>query len=106
MKVDETLVLSINEAFDSIKIYNRDKIIYNTKKNDSQSVYIELKKFRLGKNNIKVVSYYKNTIKSKDINFIILNNFSSATPHTLLACFIFPCGQSSRFSSKILNEAL
>ena len=24
MKVDETLVLSINEAFDSIKIYNRD----------------------------------------------------------------------------------
>ena len=74
MKVDETLVLSINEAFDSIKIYNRDKIIYNTKKNDSQSVYIELKKFRLGKNNIKVVSYYKNTIKSKDINFIILND--------------------------------
>ena len=44
-------------------------MFYNTKKNDSQSVYIELKKFRLGKNNIKVISYYKNNIKSKDINF-------------------------------------
>ena len=74
MKLDETFILSINEVFDSIKIHNRDKIIYETKKNDSQSVYIELKKFRLGKNNIKVVSYYKNTIKSKDINFIILND--------------------------------
>ena len=74
MKLDETFILSINEVFDSIKIHNRDKIIYETKKNDSQSIHIELKKFRLGKNNIKVVSYYKNNIKSKDINFIILND--------------------------------
>ena len=69
MKLDETFILSINEVFDSIKIHNRDKIIYETKKNDSQSIHIELDKFRLGKNNIKVISYYKNNIKSKDINF-------------------------------------
>ena len=74
MKLDETFILSINEVFDSIKIHNRDKIIYETKKNDSQSIHIELEKFRLGKNNIKVISYYKNNIKSKDINFIILND--------------------------------
>ena len=74
MKLDETFILSINEVFDSIKIHNRDKIIYETKKNDSQSIHIELDKFRLGKNNIKVISYYKNNIKSKDINFIILND--------------------------------
>jgi len=74
MKLDETFILSINEVFDSVKIHNRDKIIYETKKNDSQSIHIELDKFRLGKNNIKVISYYKNNIKSKDINFIILND--------------------------------
>ena len=74
MKLDETFILSINEVFDSIKIHSRDKIIYETKKNDSQSIHIELDKFRLGKNNIKVISYYKNNIKSKDINFIILND--------------------------------
>ena len=74
MKLDETFILSINEVFDSIKIHNRDKIIYETKKNDSQIIHIELEKFRLGKNNIKVISYYKNNIKSKDINFIILND--------------------------------
>lgn len=74
MKIDETFVFSINEASDSIKVFNRGNLIYNNKKRDKKSIEIDLKNFRLGKNSLKVISYHKSNIKSKNIDFIVLND--------------------------------
>ena len=74
MKIDETFVFSINEASDSIKVFNRTNLIYNNKNRVKKSIEIDLKNFRLGKNNLKVISYHKSTIKSKNIDFIVLND--------------------------------
>ena len=74
MKIDETFVFSINEASDSIKVFNRTNLIYNNKNRGKKSIEIDLKNFRLGKNNLKVISYHKSTIKSKNIDFIVLND--------------------------------
>ncbi|MDA9356772.1 glutaminyl-peptide cyclotransferase [Flavobacteriaceae bacterium] len=74
MQLDETFNFSINEAFDSIKIYSRGKLINSTKNNELNSTNIDLKKFRLGENNLNIISYYKDNVKSKNYDFIILND--------------------------------
>ena len=69
MKIDETFVFSINEASDSIKIFNRGSLIYNNKNRDKKSIEIDFKNFRLGKNNLKVISYHKSNIKYRQTAF-------------------------------------
>ncbi len=52
MKIDENFVFSINEASDSIKVFNRNNLIYNSKNRDKKNIEIDLKNFRLGKNSL------------------------------------------------------
>ena len=38
MKIDENFVFSINEASDSIRVFNRNNLIYNSKNRDKKNI--------------------------------------------------------------------
>ena len=74
IKSNEVVKISINEPFDSIKIFNSNKLIYSSINNTLNNINIDLTIFKLGENNIKVVSFFKKYNKSKKYNFIVLHN--------------------------------
>ena len=71
---NETIKLTVHEKFDSIKVYNSSKLIYNFIDNSLNNLEFELENLRLGQNNINVVSFFNNTNKSKKYSFILLND--------------------------------
>ena len=74
IKSNEIVKISINEPFDSIKIFNSNKLIYSSVNSTLNNINIDLNIFKLGENNIKVVSFFKKYNKSKNYNFIVLND--------------------------------
>ena len=71
---NETIKLTVNEKFDSIKIYSSSKLIYNFIDNSINNLEFELENLRLGQNNINIVSFFNNKNKSKKYSFIVLND--------------------------------
>ncbi len=71
---NETIKLTVHEKFDSIKVYNSSKLIYNFIDKSLNNLEFDLENLRLGQNNINVVSFFNNTNKSKKYSFILLND--------------------------------
>lgn len=74
IKSNEVVKISVDEPFDSINIFSSNKLIYSTVNSTLNNINIDLNVFKLGENNIKVVSFFKKYNKSKNYNFTVLND--------------------------------